>query len=125
MTTFFLYAFCGGLATIFDWGTFYLANYILKWNYLIAVSLSFILGTLVNYTSNRIITFSNYYKNIPLQYGVFLIGAGCALFLTYLQMILFVEALRFSPMRARIIVTGIMLFFNFTFHKSFTFGKLK
>lgn len=124
-TTFFLYAICGGVATIFDWGTFYLANYIWHWNYLTAVSLSFIIGTMVNYSSNKVFTFKNVYKNLPLQFGVFLIGAFTALLLTYLQMIFLIDYLKIHSMQARMIVTAIMLFYNFTFHKFFTFGKFR
>lgn len=124
-TAFFLYALCGGIATIFDWSTFYFANYVWKWNYLSAVSLSFFIGTIVNFSFNKIITFKNIYKNILLQYGVFLLGAFTALLLTYLQMILLIDYLSFPAMQARMLVTGIMLMYNFTFHKLFTFGKFR
>ncbi len=122
---FFLYALCGGLATLVDWGSFYIASYLLKWHYVLAVILSFSLGTLVNYISNKFITFHNFYKNIPLQFGVFLVGAGSALLLTALMMLLMVEYFHYSKMGARILVTGIMLFYNFNFHRCLTFGRLR
>ena len=122
---FFLYSLCGGLATLFDWGSFYVASYRWEWHYIAAVTLSFSLGTVVNYGSNKFITFKNYYKNIPLQFGVFLVGAGSALLLTALQMLLLVEYFRYSKMGARILVTAIMLFYNFCFHRYLTFGRLR
>ncbi|MBW1954037.1 MAG: GtrA family protein, partial [Deltaproteobacteria bacterium] len=76
-------------------------------------------------SSNKIITFQNYYKNIPLQYSVFLIGALSALLLTYLQMLLLIDYCRLQAMPARMLVTFIMLFYNYAFHKYFTFGKLR
>lgn len=123
--SFLCYVLCGGLATIFDWGSFYVASYLLKWHYVLAVILSFSLGTLVNYISNKFITFHNFYKNIPLQFGVFLVGAGSALLLTALMMLLLVEYFHYSKMGARILVTGIMLFYNFNFHRYLTFGRLR
>jgi putative flippase GtrA len=123
--TFFYYLGCGGLATAFDWSSFYIADHILKWNYIIAVAISFILGTTVNYTTNKHITFQNTFSNIPLQFEVFLIEAGTALILTFIQMVMFVEYCHIDPMVSRILVTGIMLFYNFGFHKAYTFGRLR
>jgi hypothetical protein len=50
LPSFFSYALCGGLATVFDWGSFYIASYLLHWHYLLAVTISFSLGTIVNYS---------------------------------------------------------------------------
>jgi putative flippase GtrA len=123
--TFLSYTLFGGIATIFDWGTFYFSIHLLKWHYLVAVSLSFCVGTAVNFSANKIITFNNYYKNIPFQLIVYLGGALSALGLTLLLMLFFVECSHFSPMNARIISTGIMLFYNFAYHKIITFGWLR
>jgi putative flippase GtrA len=123
--TFFYYLCCGGLATVLDWSTFYIAKYILKFGYIIAVGISFSLGTSANYTTNKLITFRNKFKNVPLQFAVFLLGAGSALILTFIQMVIFVEYLNFNPMISRISITGIMLFYNFAFHNFYTFGRLR
>lgn len=125
LSTFFCYMLCGGLATIFDWGSFYLLNNVIKWDYLAAVSISFILGTVVNFSTNKMLTFKNHYKNIPLQFTVFLGGAFSALLLTYIQMVVSIEYFHLSPMRARIMITAVMLFYNFVYHKLFTFGRFK
>jgi putative flippase GtrA len=123
--TFLYYMCCGGVATIFDWGSFYLIAYIIKWNYITAVGISFILGSTINYTSNKYITFNNLFSNIPLQYAVFLVGSSSALILTLIQMIIFVEYLHIDRMVSRVLITAIMLFYNFGFHKIYTFGKLR
>jgi len=123
--TFCYYVCCGGIATIFDWSSFYLASYTLKLNYITAVLISFILGSTINYTTNKIITFSNNYSNISLQFAVFLVGSISALILTFIQMIILVEYMHINRMVSRILVTGIMLFYNFGFHKVYTFGKLR
>jgi len=124
-TTFFYYLCCGGIATIFDWSSFYIANYLLKLNYIIAVAISFILGSTINYTTNKFITFHNNYSNISLQFAVYLVGSSSALLLTFLQMIILVEYLHVNHMVSRILITAIMLFYNFGFHKVYTFGKLQ
>ena len=123
--TFLYYMCCGGLATIFDWSSFYIASYILKLNYIVAISISFILGATINYTTNRYYTFNNKFNNISLQYAVFLLGSSSALILTFVQMIILVEYLHIDRMVSRIFITVIMLFYNFTFHKVYTFGKLR
>jgi putative flippase GtrA len=125
LVRFVTFTVCGGLATICDWGAFYVAAYLIKLNYLLAVSLSFSLGAIVNYILNKIITFNNLYKNIPVQFIVFISGALSALLLTYLQLIILIEYLDYSAMNSRMISSGIMLFYNFFYHKSLTFGKLK
>jgi putative flippase GtrA len=119
------YTLFGGIATVFDWGSFYYASYVLKWHYLVAVSLSFCLGTAVNFSANKYITFNNSYKNIKFQLIVYLGGALSALGLTLIQMLFFVESLHLSTMNARIITTAIMLFYNFAYHKIITFGWLR
>ena len=124
-TTFCYYVCCGGIATIFDWSSFYLASYTLHLNYLTAVLISFIMGTTINYTTNKIFTFNNNYSNISLQFAVFLVGSISALILTFIQMIILVEYMHIDRMVSRILVTGIMLFYNYKFHKEYTFGKLK
>ena len=116
---------CGGLATIFDWSSFYIASYILKLNYIAAISISFILGATINYTTNRYYTFNNKFNNLSLQYAVFLLGSSSALILTFVQMIILVEYLHIDRMVSRIFITLIMLFYNFGFHKVYTFGKLR
>jgi putative flippase GtrA len=123
--TFCYYVCCGGIATIFDWGSFYIASYTLQLNYITAVLISFIIGSTINYSTNKIFTFNNNYNNISLQFAVFLVGSISALILTFIQMIIFVEYLHIDRMVSRILVTGIMLFYNFEFHKVYTFGKLK
>jgi putative flippase GtrA len=123
--TFLSYTLFGGIATIVDWGTFYFSCNVLKWHYLVAVSLSFCLGTAVNFSANKIITFNNAYKNIPFQLIVYLGGALTALGLTLLLMLFSVECLHFSTMNARIIATGITFFYNFAYHKIITFGWLR
>lgn len=125
MIIFFSYVFCGGIATIFDWTSFYIANNCYNLNFIYAVSLSFVIGSVVNFISNKLITFQNNYNNYSLQYIIFLIGAITALILTNLQMFYLIKLFNISPMNARMTVTFIMLFFNFSFHKLITFGIMK
>jgi len=123
--TFFSYIVCGGIATLFDWSTFYLLNLKLHFNYLIAVSLSFTVGSIINYTLNKYYTFNNKHKNILLQFTVYLTGALSGLCITWILMIFFIKYLYYQPMLSRIIITGIMLFYNYLYHKTITFGKIK
>ena len=125
MNTFFLYILCGGTATIFDWGCFYIVNSIYNINYLYAITLSFILGSSVSFISNKFITFNNRFSNYSFQYLIFLAGAISSLLFTYIQMIFFVNVIKIVPFHARIFITFIMLFYNYYFNKIITFGMMK
>ncbi len=92
---------------------------------MLAVTLSYITGSTINYVLNRNITFDNKYNNIPLQFLVFLTIASSALLLTYLLMIIFVQYINFGKMISRMIITAIIMLYNYNFHRFFTFGRLK
>ena len=124
-SSFVFFLICGGISTLFDWGSFYLANYIIKLHYLMAVSLSFSIGSIFNFFSNKYLTFKNYYNKITLQMGVFYVGVITALFLTWVQMFIFINYIHLSPMVSRMVTTFIILIYNFIYHSFITFGKLK
>jgi len=57
--------------------------------------------------------------------GVFYFGVITALFLTWVQMFVFINYIHMSPMVSRMVTTFIILIYNFIYHSSITFGKLK
>jgi len=123
--TFILYILFGGLATIVDWGSFFLASYSLNINYILAVTISFSLGSITNFTLNKYLNFSNKYKKFHLQFILYLFIALIGLMITIGLMWLFISTFGFGKMSARIITTAITLIYNFVGHKYVTFNLLR
>ena len=113
----------GGTATGVDWLSFYSLNVLGGFSYLFAVILSFSLGAIVNYLLNKFITFKDQTRQIITQIGVFSLICLVSLICSVLLMYALIEWVRLRPMLARIVTTGIMLFFNFIVHKSITFNQ--
>ncbi len=123
--TFFLYIIFGGLATVVDWSSFWIAAYRFNVYYLLAVTISFSLGSITNFVLNKILNFKNKYERWMLQFMVYLLVALVGLGITLLLMWALVGGMLMNKMVARIIVTGIVLIYNFIGHKYITFRILK
>jgi putative flippase GtrA len=119
---FFSYAFSGGIATLVDWSSFFLLSARAGYDYRIAVSISFTIGSLTNYLLNRLITFKDRTSTIALQLGIFAAICIISLFLSQLLMLVFIEAVELDPMMARILTTFNMLAINFVMHKFLTYN---
>ena len=117
------YTFVGAIATVVDWGSFYVLNLLCKVDYKIAVSISFTVGSAVNYILNKKITFNDRTKRIAAQLSVFAILAAISLLMSVFLMFVQVKLLGMLPMLARIVTTGIMLAVNFLMHKFITFNR--
>jgi len=122
--TFLLYFIFGGMATIVDWGSFWILVYLLNTNYLFAVTLSFIFGSITNFSLNKTLNFRNKYRRWDIQFMLYLLVAITGLILTLALMWLLVEWLSIDKMTSRIIVSAIVLGYNFLGHKYFTFKIL-
>ena len=119
------YSLFGGIATIVDWGLFYLFNYWLGIHYAFSVSVSYFCGTITNFTLNKYYNFKNNYKNIIKQYSLFLVIALIGLLITLGLMSFFIEILKLSAIISRIIATAIVLIYNYFGQKNITFKILK
>lgn len=119
----FRYAMVGGLATIVDWGAFYLFGIIIDLNYQAALAIAFVLGSVTNYILNKIFTFRCKSKKIASQASMHLAISGVSLLLNMGLMFVLVSLLSAEKMLSRIIVTLIMLVINYFMHKNLTFNK--
>lgn len=110
------YCFVGGLATIFDWGTYSLLLY---WNveYLPATAEGFIIGIIINYIISKKTVFTTESKvgkyDLLLYFVIGLIG----LFFSIALMYGFVDILSVNKIFARMITTAIVLIWNFLARK--------
>ena len=106
------YCFVGGLATVFDWGTYSLLLY---WNieYLLAPAGGFIVGIIINYIISKKTVFTTESKvgkyDLLLYFIIGLIGLGFSIALMYG----FVDVLNINKIFARMITTAIVLIWNF------------
>lgn len=116
-----MYFFFGGIATLVDWGLVYISTSILGVWYVASVGVGYVGGLISAYTLHRKFTFQDRLSNIRKQFFIFWIITVIGLFLTWGIVIFSVEYIGLWYMHARILATGIMLFWNFVGHKYVTF----
>jgi putative flippase GtrA len=115
----------GIIATAIDWALFYVFIQYLQMFYLLALALSYILSTVLNYFMNRRYTFRNAYGKIHIQFASFatvaVLGMGLNEVLVYgmANYVLGITGPRLMASRA--IATLIVFIWNFLINKSITF----
>jgi|SRR3989344_2429739 len=119
--TFFIYVVLGGLATIVDWGSYALGIYYFEWYYVLAVTISFVLGSITNFLLNKYLNFKNEYKKIHFQFLIYMTIAMIGLAITVFLMWLFIEIIGINKFISRVITTAITLIYNFLGHRFITF----
>ncbi|MBN1700107.1 MAG: GtrA family protein [Spirochaetales bacterium] len=112
-----------GLATLVDWGSFYLFTRILRFDPYISVIVSYTLGGLTNYTLNKIFNFRDKVKTIGYQMAVYAVIMAISYGLTLLFMFLLIKVLFINELVARMMTTAVVLIYNFIMHRSFTFNE--
>lgn len=110
----------GVIATAIDWGIFYVLVYIVHMDPLIAQIFSFLVSTLFNYYSNTQWVF-NTTKNKTRRRLVteFFIISVVALGISELLLALFINVWGINDMLAKVIITAIVMVFNFVTRKIF------
>ncbi|OGL83918.1 hypothetical protein A3H11_04915 [Candidatus Uhrbacteria bacterium RIFCSPLOWO2_12_FULL_47_10] len=122
-THFIFFAFFGGIATIVDWGIFYITHYRIGWHYLAGVTLSFVFGSLISFLGNKYLNFCDSSKRVLLQYGIFIGVASSGLLITYGILTILIGRLGLHAMLARMISTFLVLFYNYFSQKNITFKR--
>ena len=117
------YVVVGGIATVVDWGSFYLLAIVLDIYYQASLVLSFTLGVIANYTLNKLYTFRCRSRQIAGQFSVHVVISVVSLLMSMGLMFILVGELSINKMVSRIATTFIMLFVNFLMHKYITFNK--
>ncbi|KKR22165.1 MAG: hypothetical protein UT50_C0001G0077 [Candidatus Moranbacteria bacterium GW2011_GWA2_39_41] len=120
---FFRYLFVGGASTIVDMGAFFIVVNTLHFHYLIAQTISFLFGLIINYILSIFWVFSHT-GNFKKEFALFaIIGIG-GLLLSYLFLWLLIDISNlhtFKDMLAKAIAVLIVLFWNFGMRKKFVF----
>lgn len=110
----------GIICFIIDYGLMIILTEVVGLNYLVSCALSFIISTIVNYIlSMRFVFESKENVNKPVEFILFVIMSTIGLGLTELLMFLAVDKLNIYYMSSKIVVTGIVMFYNFVTRKIF------
>lgn len=119
------FALVGVIATLIDYLVFSLLFNGLQINYLIATVVAFITSTVFNYwASMRYVFSSRFEDNEKMREFLIFVGLSITgLILTTVLMKITVDYLLIHPNIAKILVTGIVMVFNFVTRKLFIEGR--
>ena len=120
---FFSYFCVGGISAFVEWTLFFLLEYFLNLQYLLAVFISFLFSTTVNYFLGRTFTFkSSSYEKKKVKEFLFVFGVSAlGLLFNFILMYIFVDILGMNTNLlktvAKICSTGIVFLWNFLSRK--------
>jgi putative flippase GtrA len=111
----------GGIATVADWGLFYLCEAVVKIHYLLALVMAFIAGIIVNFILSKIWVFNSKRYQLKKEFIFFTIIGLLGLIFSILMMKSMIEFLNILPMIARMLTTFLVLIWNFAARKYLLF----
>ena len=117
-----LYGIVGGLATIVEWGLFYLFNTPMGMNYELATTIAYIIATFANWGFGKLLLFKgiqNLWKELAQIYLTSIVGW----LLNLLIMWVLVSGLGVGEMWSKIIATGLVFFWNYLMRKLVIYKK--
>lgn len=113
----FLYLIVGGLATLVEWGAFYIMNQRLAVHYMAATALAFVISTFANWAFGRLILFraskQSTWSELAKIYIVSIIGLLFNIVIMYVE----VDILLMNEMLSKMVATGIVFIWNFLIRK--------
>ena len=116
---FLLYLIVGGLATLVDWGFFYVFRSIVGIPLLAANIFAFLISTFANWAFGRLFLFRHaaHDSSVPLEIAKVYLTNLVGLLLNLGILWVTVEKLAFAPMGAKILATFLVFFWNFSIRK--------
>jgi putative flippase GtrA len=117
------YIIVGVFATAMDWITFTISVKWLNLHYQLALILALFIGSLTNYSSNKIFTFKCHSRQYGSQISLFALISIFTLFCSMGMMGLFIKIFGIHKVLARMLTTVLMLLPNYLLHKHITFSK--
>ncbi len=112
----------GGSTATLDFILYWFIVQILGWHYILAVTISFIIASSVNYyISIQWVFFNGKFKSKLSEYLVFLFFTGLGLLLNYIILYAGIELLKINNLNARILSIIIVTIFNFVTKKFIVF----
>jgi len=112
----------GGSTASLDFILYWFLVQVLGWHYILAVTISFIIASSVNYYISIIwVFFSGKFKSKISEYFVFLFFTALGLLLNYVVLYIGIEQLKINNLNARILSIIIVTIFNFLTKKFIVF----
>ncbi|WP_051293663.1 GtrA family protein [Pseudoduganella violaceinigra] len=117
------YMFVGGMAFVVDYGALFLLAHFAGMHYLLAASLSYLLGMVCNYlvSVNWVFDFRRE-TQWQREFIIFFLVGIAGLILNGLAISLLVEGCGLSYMVAKLVAAAVILFFNFGARKALLFS---
>ena len=119
----FLYLIVGVIATVSEWGVFYLTDDIFNIYYMFATIIAYILSTFVNWIAGRLIVFKNTDKSIFFELFCVYMASIIGLLLNLLIMWFAVVFFGIQEMISKIIATCLVFIWNYLIRKLFIYKK--
>jgi putative flippase GtrA len=114
----------GVAATVADWGSFFLLTHFAGVSGVVGALISYCLGGILSYLLNRRHTFETDRTHVQAGWR-FASVMAVGFTLTGLFMYIFVDRFSFAQMLSRVMTTGIVFFWNFVAHKTWTFAETR
>ncbi len=118
------YFIVGLLATLVEWSSFWILDYAIGIQYLIATIIAMIVSTFSNWLFGRLMTFRNAEKeNILIEIGEIYIASFAGIGLNVLLMWIMVDKCTMNEMLSKIIATGLVFFYNYFIRTLYIYKK--
>lgn len=121
LVQFMKYFMAGGAAAIVEWSVFWVSTARLGIHYLVAVVISFILATMVNYILSSRFVFGRSRRRQTVEVLLVYLVSAVGLGLNSLLMWILHGNLQLNAMFAKVISTGIVFLWNFSTRRWFIF----
>lgn len=114
------FLFVGGTAFIIDYSLLYILTEFIGFNYIIAAAISFIISTIYNYIASMYWVFvSKYTSNRQKELKIFILLSISGLIINQILLAILVEQFYIHYMISKIVVTIIVMIWNFITRKIF------
>jgi len=115
------YGVTAGIATLCDWGSYYILCNKLGVNYMLSAVLSFAVWFVINYILSVVFVFKKSKHKKAKEIAIVLATSLSALGVNLLCLYLMVDMFGLIPIVAKIIASGICMVYNFVLRKVFVF----
>ncbi|SFH94191.1 GtrA family protein [Pisciglobus halotolerans] len=114
------FLFVGGTAFIIDYSLLYILTEFIGFNYIISAAISFIISTIYNYIASMYWVFvSKYTSNRQKELKIFILLSISGLIINQILLAILVEQFYIHYMISKIVVTIIVMIWNFITRKIF------
>jgi putative flippase GtrA len=118
-----LYLIVGGVATLAEWGIFWLFDSALAVHYTASTVIAYLLSTFVNWAAGRLLVFKESHQPFWQEILKIYLAAIAGLLMNLAIMFVSVDLLHVMEMLSKILATAIVFLFNFLIRKLYIYKK--